>query len=65
MDEDIRKSVMKALLDRGESIWRFKSHWYKCACGYSFFIGECGRPMEVAECPGCRAHIGGQDLGVA
>ncbi|CAK0875561.1 unnamed protein product, partial [Prorocentrum cordatum] len=61
MDEDIRKSVMKALLDRGESIWRFKSHWYKCACGYSFFIGECGRPMEVAECPGCRAHIGGQD----
>jgi len=61
MDEDIRNRVMKALLDRGENIWKFKSHWYKCTCGYSFFIGECGRPMEQAKCPGCGLQIGGRD----
>eukprot|EP00971_Amphidinium_carterae_P161955 3210650-Amphidinium_carterae.1 len=62
MDEDIRNRVMKALLERGENIWKFKSHWYKCAqCGYSFFIGECGRPMEETQCPNCKAKIGGKD----
>jgi len=61
MDEDIRNRVMKALLERGENIWKFKSHWYKCSCGYTFFIGECGRPMEVANCPGCGTAIGGKD----
>merc|ERR1719478_106774 len=57
MDEDIRNRVMKALLERGENIWKFKSHWYKCTCGYNFFIGECGRPMEVARCPACKVNI--------
>uniref|UniRef100_A0A7S1FB82 RZ-type domain-containing protein n=1 Tax=Noctiluca scintillans TaxID=2966 RepID=A0A7S1FB82_NOCSC len=62
MDEDIRNRVMKALLERGENIWKFKSHWYKCTqCGYTFFIGECGRPMEVSSCPNCKAQIGGRD----
>eukprot|EP00416_Gambierdiscus_australes_P022298 CAMPEP_0171071764 /NCGR_PEP_ID=MMETSP0766_2-20121228/10492_1 /TAXON_ID=439317 /ORGANISM="Gambierdiscus australes, Strain CAWD 149" /LENGTH=896 /DNA_ID=CAMNT_0011528315 /DNA_START=23 /DNA_END=2713 /DNA_ORIENTATION=- len=61
MDEDIRNRVMKALLERGENIWKFKSHWYKCSCGYTFFIGECGRPMEVTACPGCGLQIGGKD----
>ncbi|CAK0799979.1 unnamed protein product [Prorocentrum cordatum] len=61
MDEDIRNRVMKALLERGENIWKFKSHWYSCVCGYSFFIGECGRPMEVATCPQCAKPIGGRD----
>jgi hypothetical protein len=61
MDEDIRNRVMKALLERGENIWKFKSHWYKCSCGYTFFIGECGRPMETAACPACGKLIGGRD----
>eukprot|EP00931_Biecheleriopsis_adriatica_P017997 TRINITY_DN1271_c1_g1_i1.p1 TRINITY_DN1271_c1_g1~~TRINITY_DN1271_c1_g1_i1.p1 ORF type:complete len:4782 (+),score=1057.93 TRINITY_DN1271_c1_g1_i1:65-14410(+) len=61
MDEDIRNRVLKALVERGENIWKFKSHWYKCTCGYSFFIGECGRPMEVSKCPACGAGIGGTD----
>jgi len=62
MDEDIRKRVMKALLERGENIWKFKSHWYKCACcGYTFFIGECGRPMETTKCPECNRAIGGAE----
>lgn len=62
MDEDIRNRVMKALMERGENIWKFKSHWYKCTvCGYNFFIGECGRPMEVSKCPECQNNIGGRD----
>jgi len=61
MDEDIRNRVMKALLERGESIWKFKTHWYKCSCGYNFFIGECGRPMEMTQCPQCGLTIGGKD----
>eukprot|EP00913_Durusdinium_trenchii_P033454 g31321.t1 len=60
MDEDIRSRVLKALVERGENIWKFKSHW-KCSCGFTFFIGECGRPMEVAKCPGCSLKIGGRD----
>jgi len=61
MDEDIRNQVMKALIDRGENIWKFKTHWYKCSCGYEFFIGECGRPMETVPCPNCKLEIGGRD----
>jgi len=61
MDEDIRNRVLKALLERGENIWKFKTHWYKCSCGYTFFIGECGRPMEVTACPQCQTQIGGRD----
>ena len=61
MDEDIRNRVLKALLERGETIWKFKSHWWKCRCGYTFFIGECGRPMEVTSCPQCNVEIGGRD----
>jgi hypothetical protein len=61
MDEDIRNRIYKALLERGENIWKFKAHWYKCDCGYTFFIGECGRPMEVAKCPQCQKKIGGTD----
>jgi hypothetical protein len=61
-DEDIRNRVLKALMERGENIWKFKSHWYKCTiCGYNFFIGECGRPMEVSKCPECQNPIGGRD----
>jgi len=61
MDEDIRNRVMKALVERGENIWKMKAHWYNCYCGYQFFIGECGRPMEVTKCPECGRDIGGKD----
>eukprot|EP00930_Biecheleria_cincta_P035478 TRINITY_DN24399_c0_g1_i1.p1 TRINITY_DN24399_c0_g1~~TRINITY_DN24399_c0_g1_i1.p1 ORF type:complete len:4764 (+),score=1067.82 TRINITY_DN24399_c0_g1_i1:48-14339(+) len=61
MEEDIRNRVLKALVEKGENIWKFKSHWYKCTCGYTFFIGECGRPMETFKCPQCAKEIGGRD----
>ncbi len=36
-------------------------HWYTCANGHPFMVGECGMPMETAACPQCGARIGGQD----
>ncbi|KAG6009649.1 hypothetical protein E4U21_001713 [Claviceps maximensis] len=36
-------------------------HWYTCANGHYFTIGECGRPMEQSRCPDCGARIGGQN----
>eukprot|EP00435_Cladocopium_sp_Y103_P013537 s420_g3.t1 len=55
------EGVMSTEAADGENIWKFKSHWWKCSCGFTFFIGECGRPMEVAKCPGCSLNIGGRD----
>lgn len=35
-------------------------HWYTCANGHPFTVGECGMPMEQASCPQCGSPIGGQ-----
>ncbi|KAL9012461.1 MAG: hypothetical protein Q9173_002777 [Seirophora scorigena] len=34
-------------------------HWYYCANGHLFTVGECGMPMETARCPQCGATVGG------
>ncbi|KAI0466524.1 hypothetical protein F4859DRAFT_507316 [Xylaria cf. heliscus] len=34
-------------------------HWYTCANGHPFTVGECGMPMEQAMCPECGAPVGG------
>lgn len=34
-------------------------HWYTCARGHPFTVGECGMPMERARCPECGAPVGG------
>lgn len=36
-----------------------KGHWYKCANGHVYAIGECGGAMETGKCPDCGATIGG------
>ncbi|CRG91157.1 Helicase required for RNAi-mediated heterochromatin assembly 1 [Talaromyces islandicus] len=36
-------------------------HWYYCENNHPFTIGECGMPMEQAQCPQCGAPVGGQD----
>ncbi|CAK7229929.1 hypothetical protein SCUCBS95973_007397 [Sporothrix curviconia] len=36
-------------------------HWYTCANGHPFTVGECGMPMQQARCPECSAPVGGQD----
>lgn len=35
-------------------------HWYTCANGHPFTVGECGMPMQLARCPECGAAVGGQ-----
>ncbi|KAI5863739.1 P-loop containing nucleoside triphosphate hydrolase protein [Durotheca rogersii] len=34
-------------------------HWYRCARGHPFTVGECGLPMVQIRCPDCDAPIGG------
>lgn len=34
-------------------------HWYYCARGHPFTVGECGMPMEQARCPECDSPVGG------
>lgn len=34
-------------------------HWYRCANGHSYSIGECGMAMEQTSCPECGAPVGG------
>lgn len=35
-------------------------HWYTCANGHPFTVGECGGPMQTSTCPQCGAPVGGQ-----
>ena len=39
---------------------RGTGHWYYCANGHPFTIGECGMPMQTSVCPQCGAPVGGQ-----
>lgn len=34
---------------------------YRCPCGYEYFVGECFKPMQSTNCPGCKKTIGGAD----
>jgi hypothetical protein len=36
-------------------------HWYNCANGYPFTIGECGRSVEKAKRTICGTLAGGVD----
>ena len=33
----------------------------QCTCGYYYFIGNCGMPMEKISCPECKKKIGGEN----
>ncbi|KAJ0417154.1 hypothetical protein BJY00DRAFT_325758 [Aspergillus carlsbadensis] len=35
-------------------------HWYYCRNRHPFTVGECGLPMEEAQCPQCGERVGGQ-----
>ncbi|KAL9038562.1 MAG: hypothetical protein Q9214_005230 [Letrouitia sp. 1 TL-2023] len=35
-------------------------HWYYCANGHPFTIGECGAPMQTSRCPQCGSTVGGE-----
>ncbi|KAI5928601.1 hypothetical protein F4810DRAFT_12223 [Camillea tinctor] len=54
---DERRAVYQAMSNE----FRGTGHWYVCANGHPFTVGECGMPMELATCPECQAPVGGQN----
>ncbi|KAH8689897.1 NFX1-type zinc finger-containing protein 1 [Talaromyces proteolyticus] len=54
------EAIKKAMVSGPRGIATHSGHWYNCANGHPFAIGECGMPMELARCPECGARIGGQ-----
>ncbi|KAL8838686.1 MAG: hypothetical protein Q9176_004926 [Flavoplaca citrina] len=42
------------------SDFRGTGHWYYCANGHPFTVGECGMPMQTSRCPQCGATVGGE-----
>ncbi|EEQ35140.1 Ab1-133 [Microsporum canis CBS 113480] len=55
-----KEAIKAAMLSGPRGIATHSGHWYNCANGHPFVIGECGMPMELARCPECGASIGGQ-----
>ncbi|XXH00479.1 hypothetical protein Hte_006825 [Hypoxylon texense] len=50
---------MRAIYEAMAQEFLGTGHWYKCLNGHPFTVGECGMPMEEAQCPGCGAPVGG------
>ncbi|KZZ90554.1 hypothetical protein AAL_07240 [Moelleriella libera RCEF 2490] len=54
-------AIKQAMVSGHGGIATHSGHWYNCANGHPFAIGECGMPMEEARCPECGAAIGGSN----
>lgn len=52
-----RRAVLAAMATE----MRGTGHWYTCARGHPFTVGECGMPMQQTRCPQCGAAVGGRD----
>ena len=50
----------KAIISAMSREFSTTGHWYHCANGHPFTVGECGRPMEETRCPECGAAVGGR-----
>ncbi|KAJ3220067.1 hypothetical protein HDU67_006823 [Dinochytrium kinnereticum] len=50
------QSVMEGLHSELQGI---QGHWYTCANGHPYAIGECGGAMQISTCPECGAEVGG------
>ncbi|KAL1644160.1 hypothetical protein SLS58_004440 [Diplodia intermedia] len=53
---DERRAVLAAMAAEFSGT----GHWYYCANGHPFTVGECGAPMQLAACPQCGAPAGGR-----
>ncbi|KAK2555497.1 E3 ubiquitin-protein ligase rnf213-alpha [Acropora cervicornis] len=51
MPEDNLEEAMAGMRETGS--------WYQCPKGHPYYIGDCGRPVEVKVCPECKVKIGG------
>jgi len=61
LDEGGFQSQMRMVVAAMSKEFSGTGHWYRCANGHPFTIGECGMPMEATRCPQCNAPIGGQN----
>lgn len=57
---DVSKDELRAVYKAMSREFLGTGHWYTCANGHPFTIGECGMPMERARCPECGAPVGGE-----
>jgi len=55
------RSVIKAMhvLDGYNYGGSWSDHWYQCANGHLYFIGNCGQAMQESRCNECGVAIGG------
>jgi hypothetical protein len=60
LDEGGYQSQMRMVVAAMSKEFSGTGHWYRCANGHPFTVGECGLPMEATRCPQCNAPIGGQ-----
>ncbi|TKA83010.1 hypothetical protein B0A55_00845 [Friedmanniomyces simplex] len=60
-NEGVSTSEMKMVVAAMAGEFLGTGHWYRCANGQPFTVGECGMPMELARCPACDAGIDGQN----
>ncbi|KAK0269421.1 hypothetical protein LTS00_017284 [Friedmanniomyces endolithicus] len=60
LNEGLSTSEMRTVVTAMTKEFSGTGHWYRCANGHPFTVGECGMPMQLARCPACGAGIGGQ-----
>ncbi|KAJ8574696.1 hypothetical protein ON010_g4514 [Phytophthora cinnamomi] len=59
--QKVSMEEMKAIKTAMQAEFRGSGHWYRCANGHSYSIGECGMAMEETTCPECGEPVGGSD----
>ena len=57
--QKVSAQELRAIYEAMSGELRGIGHWYNCANGHPFTVGECGMPMELARCPECGAPVGG------
>jgi len=58
---EVTSDEMRAVYAAMAQEFRGTGHWYRCANGHPFTIGDCGLPRQLARCPECNAPVGGQN----
>lgn len=61
LEEGGYQTEMRMIVSAMSKEFSGTGHWYKCANGHPFTVGECGMPMQTARCPQCGAPIGGRN----
>lgn len=56
-DQFFTYSILRGFINPGGEY----SNLYRCPCGYLYWIGDCGKAMEVSDCPICGKQIGGRN----